>query len=165
MLEGGESFLEIGLGNGANLQNAAEKFRLVVGTDMLRIGSLVAQRSSGIEIIRADKASCFQKAAFDVVAFNPPYLPAASIQDQAIDGGPHGVEVPLEFLESAIAVTRPEGEVLVLLSSLSKFEMFAKYCTEHSLLVRQIAEKKLFFETLSVYVVKRNLRSSYEKSA
>jgi release factor glutamine methyltransferase len=151
----GASFLEIGLGSGINLKVAAEKFKLVVGTDILPLKSLLNQRSAQVEIIRADKATCFREAVFDLVAFNPPYLPSEIIADRSIDGGPHGVEIPIEFLESAMAVIKPNGKILALLSSLGVTEIFEKYCMDHSLISKTIAETKLFFETLTVYLITR----------
>jgi release factor glutamine methyltransferase len=151
----GDSFLEIGLGSGNNLKVATEKFRLIVGTDILPLKSLLNQRSAQVEIIRADKATCFREAVFDLVAFNPPYLPSEIITDWSIDGGPQGVEIPLEFLESAMAVLKPNGTVLLLLSSLGATEIFEKYCADNSLIAKKIAETKLFFETLTVYLITR----------
>jgi release factor glutamine methyltransferase len=154
-LEPGESFLEIGFGGGGNLLVAARKFRLVVGTDILPLRRVDSDLCAKAEIIITDKASCFRDYVFDVVAFNPPYLPSQSIEDKSIDGGPLGIEVPLDFLSSALNVLKEKGMILVLLSSLGTIDVFLKFCISHSLVADKIAERRLFFETLFVYIVSR----------
>lgn len=151
----GEAFLEIGIGNGENLSRAASKFSLVVGTDVMLPSKFPSDIPSNSEVVCADRATCFRDAVFDLVAFNPPYLPSETIEDVTVDGGPSGVEVPLKFMESALPVLRRNGKILILLSSLGSTERFSKYCRERSLVIRKVGEKKLFFETLTVYVVSR----------
>ena len=55
-------------------------------------------------LILADAASCFMDGCFDLVAFNPPYVPSGKIEDVAVDGGAEGTEVALRFLEEALRV-------------------------------------------------------------
>jgi release factor glutamine methyltransferase len=152
--DGGESFLEIGIGGGGNLVLAMGKFTFVVGTDIFSPAKFPSVPLDA-EIVCTDRATCFREAVFDLVAFNPPYLPSESIEDIAVDGGPSGADVPLKFLESALEVLKIGGKILVLLSSLGAIETFAKYCEKHSLITKKVAEKKLFFETLVVYAVSR----------
>ncbi|MDA4111263.1 MAG: hypothetical protein OK439_01895 [Thaumarchaeota archaeon] len=154
-LEGKDAFLEIGLGGGGNLLVAAEKFGFVVGTDIMTLTNLDSEVLSKAEVLVADKASCFRRGVFDVVVFNPPYLPSESIQDVTIDGGPRGVDVPIQFLTSALEVLKQDGKILVLLSSLGIIDDFLKLCSDHSLNVEKFAERELFFETLSVYLISR----------
>jgi release factor glutamine methyltransferase len=153
----GQSYLEIGVGNGGNLQAAQKKFDTVAGTDIASVA--YAKKSNPTsELVVADRASCFRPSTFDVVAFNPPYLPTATIVDKAVDGGEGGIEVPIRFLESAIEVIRNNGRVLVLLSSESKLDSFLDYCEKNSLAVNKLCEKKLFFETLVVFEIRKIFR-------
>ena len=79
-LDDTDSFLEIGAGNGGNLVRVKDKFRLVVGTDInLEIRSGF---SPVVQLVIADKVSCFRSSSFDLVAFNPPYVPSEGIKDQ-----------------------------------------------------------------------------------
>jgi len=164
-LDEGKLFLEIGFGGAENLRKvAAGKFEEVVGTDTLPIKNFPACVSPKIELLRADRATCFRDGVFDVVAFNPPYLPSDRIDDRAVDGGLHGMEIPLQFLDSAMRVVKREGKVLILLSSLSEKEIFSKYCSDNNLFEKKITEKKFFFETLTVYLVTRQERSTPQRS-
>ena len=151
--EGGESFLEIGVGNGGNIGWVADKFKLVVGTDIndLRVARTRAPEN---EFILADRATCFRELSFDVVAFNPPYVPSNEVIDKTVDGGPNGIEIPLEFLKSALKVIKRTGRILVLLSSEDSMNMFHDFCDEHDLSVRRLDERNLFFEKLVVYELK-----------
>ena len=88
---------------------------------------------------------------FDLVFFNPPYLPSATIEDEAVDGGPTGVEVPVSFLEEGLRVLREGGTIVALLSTEGDVESFLSHCSNLGLAVESVAEKRLFYETLSVF--------------
>ena len=151
-LVGGGTFLEIGVGNGGNQKFVKDKFNLVVGTDLVNLKE--AKRENPFaELIMADMASCFRSSSFDVVAFNPPYVPSETIVDRKVDGGPNGMEIPLGFLKSALEVIKKSGKILILLSSEDQMPLFRKFCEEHFLVSRRIAERKLFFETLTVFEI------------
>ena len=92
---------------------------------------------------------------FDVVFFNPPYLPSEVMEDEAVDGGPTGVEVPVSFLEDGLRVLREGGVVVALLSTEGDVGSFLTRCASLGLLVDPIAEKRLFYETLSVFRIRR----------
>src|SRR5271165_6374910 len=110
-----DSFLELGAGNGGNLLKAKEKFRLVVGTEINK--EVRKDFPSSVELIIADTASCFRAASFDVVAFNPPYVPSDEIVDKTTDGGRNGMEIPKKFLSSALEVLKKDGRILIVVSS------------------------------------------------
>ncbi len=151
-LELGKSFLEIGVGNGGNQWIVAEKFNLIVGTDIIDLRE-VKQSNPASEFIIADRATCFRSSVFDVVAFNPPYVPSETVVDKTVDGGPNGIEVPLEFLKSAIEVVKKSGKILILLSSDDSMPIFQAFCLKNNLNFEKIAEKKLFFETLAIFEI------------
>jgi release factor glutamine methyltransferase len=72
----GETCLEIGAGNGGNLLSLSERFDMVVGTDVVR-PDMDDWKEKGPSYVLADGGSCLKDAAFDLVAFNPPYLKTA----------------------------------------------------------------------------------------
>ena len=113
-LDGGGTFLEIGVGNGGNQRIVDEKFDLVVGTDILSLNE-TKHKNPNSELIVADRATCFRESVFDVVAFNPPYVPSSGIVDITVDGGQTGIEIPLQFLESASKAVKKTGKILMLL--------------------------------------------------
>ena len=146
----GFSCLEIGAGNGGNLIELAARFELAVGTDLVRPEKLEWRSRPG-DFVLADGASCFSDESFDLVAFNPPYLPSETIQDVAVDGGRGGIEVPLFFLKEALRVVKKGGRILMLLSSQNSVEEIRQECSKSSFKLSLVAEKRLFYEKLSVY--------------
>ncbi|HZW85660.1 MAG TPA: methyltransferase domain-containing protein [Nitrososphaerales archaeon] len=147
----GGACLEIGAGNGGGLRVLAKRFGLAVGTDLLR--PAMKDWSGEAEFVIADAASSFADSSFDFVAFNPPYL-REEIRDGTVDGGEH-LEVPFMFLKEALRVVKREGKVLMLLNQDVDVLALDELCRRGGFTVRKVAEKKLFFEVLSVYEASR----------
>jgi release factor glutamine methyltransferase len=150
-LEGrsGEGCLEIGAGNGGNLVQLAERFSLVVGTDLQR-PSMTDWKKAGANFVVADGGSCLREGLFDLVAFNPPYIPGP-IEDRAVDGGP-SLEVPKGFLREALRKVKKGGEVVFILNNEAKLEEFRQIALEGGFRLRPLASRKLFFEELTAYL-------------
>jgi release factor glutamine methyltransferase len=152
----GKSALEIGVGSGTILKVLRENYKIVVGTD-LDIGSLLycnENLSNDLMLACCDAASAF-KYRFDLIVFNPPYLPDDDNEkmDSAIHGGPCGVETALHFINSAISLLGDAGKMLILISSLSHSTKLDKLILQNKLKSREIREAKLFFETLTVFEI------------
>jgi len=145
----GKVCLEIGAGNGGNLIELEERFEVVVGTDII-LPDLDDWRA-GADFVLSDAAGCFREGIFDLIFFNPPYLPSDQFQDPAVDGGKDGLEVPLRFLRQALVLLRKGGRVLVLVSGEKQRAEIVKELDRNGLVVRKVAEKRLFYETLSIY--------------
>ena len=157
----GGSALEIGAGNGGNLVDLCGRFDLVVGTELVRpeMDDWVAK---GANFVLTDSASCLRDSAFDLVAFNPPYLKEA-VEDRAVDGGAD-LEVPKRFLRDAIRVVKPEGRIVFLLDQGADIEEFERICKPRGFRVHRIASARLFFEELSVYAADRAQRPGVDQS-
>lgn len=151
---GGESCLELGFGSGAILQALVPRFRMVVGTDILSVAQAAFAKGE-VEVVLADRATCFRNMSFDLVTFNPPYLPSENVQDTAVDGGKGGIEVPISFLREALRVVKPNGKVVLLLSDEGDIEGFREFCESEGLVVRQVASAGVFFENLLVFEISR----------
>lgn len=151
---GSGSCLEIGFGSGAVLQSLLPRFSLVVGTDITSSDQARAAKGSA-EVVLADRASCFREGTFDLVAFNPPYLPSGAIRDSTVDGGRGGIEVPMRFLDDALRVLKVDGRIVVLLSDHGDLKGFVSYCIDLGLSVRVTARDALFYESLVVYEIRR----------
>ena len=147
----GGRFLEIGAGNGGNLVEASKRFRSAVGTDIVR-PSMTDWKVAGADFVLADGASCVRGETFDVVAFNPPYLPE-EVEDPAVDGG-RELEVPRRMLEDALRAVRREGEVLFVLNDGADLAGFESSCSGAGFALRTADTEKLFFERLTVYSAK-----------
>ncbi|MDA4116449.1 MAG: hypothetical protein OK442_07840 [Thaumarchaeota archaeon] len=151
----GGSCLEIGFGSGTALSSVSGRFDLAVGTDVMGAEEARLAIRPRVELVLADRARCFRDRVFDLVFFNPPYLPSATVEDAAVDGGPTGLEVPLSFLEEGLRVLKDGGVVVALLSTEGDVRSFLARCTSLGLEVEPMAEKRLFYETLSVFAIRR----------
>ncbi len=78
------------------------------------------------EILRnkeSSKASNVGERKFDIIVFNPPYLPDEPLtSDIALDGGPDGRKTIERFLKDAPKFLNTHGRILLLESSLSNYE-------------------------------------------
>jgi release factor glutamine methyltransferase len=118
----GEKVLEIGCGSGSVSTALSHKAR-VLATD-INPHAVRTARHRGIDVIRADLLNgiCGQ---FDLVLFNPPYLPTTPDErmddwiEFALDGGPDGRSVIRRFLSQIGRVLAPGGRGLLLVSSLT----------------------------------------------
>jgi release factor glutamine methyltransferase len=150
-LEGrsGERCLEIGAGNGGTMVQLAGRFSLVVGTDLQR-PSMVDWKEAGTNFVVADCGSCLREGVFDLVAFNPPYIPGP-IEDRAVDGGP-SLEVPKRFLREALRKVKKGGDVVFILNDEARLEEFRQIALEGGFRLWALASSKLFFEELTAYL-------------
>lgn len=146
--------LEIGAGNGGGVAALSKRFGLSVGTDLQLPADQDEIGDSG-EFVLADSASCFRDEVFDLVAFNPPYLPSEGIADRTVDGGDGGVEVTLRFLEDAMRVSKREGKIVLLLSSDNSLGTIELTCRKRGYSMRLLDTGRFFYEVLSVYEVSR----------
>lgn len=154
--------MEIGFGSGVTLESVRSRFSRVVGTDIIPLKEARIARG-GAELILADAASCFRPGSFDLIWFNPPYLPSDGIEDRAVDGGAGGIEVPTHFLDEALRVLREDGRILVLLSEEGDIGRFRNLCLDRGLSVQEKSRRKLFYETLVVYEIRRRRPASGER--
>lgn len=148
--------LDVGTGSGfvgATLRE--ETGARVVGSDLNPIACRRAA-SRGIETVRADLVSPFRNGVFDVVTFNPPYLPADDrIDDQdwmevALAGGETGRAVVEPFLDDVGRVLTPDGVVYLLVSSLTGIDAVVERAGKRGFSSVVVSETSFPFETLVV---------------
>ena len=142
--------LEVGTGSGVVAEALAEEALCVVATD-LNPDAVRAARQRGVSAVRTDLAAALD-ARFDLVVFNPPYLPDEertpddALAD-ALGGGETGREVSERFLDSVPRVLAPDGRVFLVASSLSGTEDLEE---RKDYDVERIASERYFFEEVSV---------------
>jgi release factor glutamine methyltransferase len=125
----GDRFLEVGCGTGYVSLVAAAAGARATCTDANPHAVALARHNArqnglGLDAIAGDLLAGLA-GPFDVVAFNPPYLPTAPEDyvpgplNLAFDGGPDGNAVVLRFAAQLAALRPPPRCVLVVHSSLS----------------------------------------------
>ena len=152
----GKSVLDIGSGSGIQALAALKsKAKSVLATDIDEesINYLRSLNKNKLEIIKSNLFSKI-KGKFDLIIFNPPYLPQNAKEDKesakATTGGKKGDEIILRFLKQAKSHLNKEGIILLLLSSLTPKNRIEKILLSSKLKYTIISEKRLFFESLDV---------------
>jgi release factor glutamine methyltransferase len=148
--------LDIGTGSGVLGLCCVMRGAIVTATDSDE-GALrhvkTAARKLGIRLntLASDVFSNIT-GQFDVITFNPPYLPSTGYEDRTVDGGREGAAVAREFLENLGKHLKPGGVALLLLSSQNDP---ASIVAEHAEFDFSVAARRaFFFEELTVLSVK-----------
>lgn len=159
-VEEGDIFLDMGTGTGIIGIAAAMEGAMVYASDIeekaLRCALSNAERNGvDIEAIRSDMFSGI-RGKFDVVAFNPPYLPESGREYQgkeALESPEGGAYHIRRFIAEVPGFLKEGGRAYFVISShtaLDPSEIEG---------VRRIAEKHMFFENIYVFMLphKKNL--------
>jgi release factor glutamine methyltransferase len=91
---------------------------------------------------------------FDVIAFNPPYLPQElEERDERLEGGKKGYEVIARFLNHVSNYLKKDGKVLLLFSSFTNKRKVNELIRRNNLRFVELEKKHIFFEDLYVYYI------------
>ena len=153
----GNLALEIGTSSGIILKELSKNFRIVIGTD-IDFDSLKHLQSvlKNSRLICCDAATAIRNIEFDLIVTNPPYLPDnPNYVDRTIDGGPTGIEVSVHILASVLDKLSEKGKILIMVSSLSKKKKLESFISDNNLIMKQIAQKGLFYESLEIIEIMR----------
>jgi release factor glutamine methyltransferase len=151
----GDRVLDVGTGSGFVAAVAAEEGALVVGVDINPHACRQA-REQGIPAVRGNLTDPFGADCFDVVLFNPPYLPTPPDAEgddwleHALSGGEDGRAVVEPFLDDVGRVLAPGGVVLLLVSSLTGLDEVREFAAARGLSGEEVAGEKHAFERLVV---------------
>lgn len=155
--------LDMGSGSGILAVEAAKHAKQVVACDKnpeavkATKEAVSKSKADNVTVLRSDLFSAISDEKFDVIIFNPPYLPThPDARDLALDGGKRGYELLTRFLGEALTYLKPKGELLVVFSShtgKSRVEQeIAKLCLDNTIL----EEKKMWFEALYIASITRS---------
>ncbi|PIN89854.1 hypothetical protein COU57_05025 [Candidatus Pacearchaeota archaeon CG10_big_fil_rev_8_21_14_0_10_32_14] len=146
-------FLEIGVGSGIQLETALSsgiKNENIFGVD-INDDALYLCREKGFNVIKSALFSKISKSQkFDLIVFNPPYLPFNKF-DKLPDttGGIKGDETILKFLDQVKIHINPKGKILLLTSSFTPMKRINEKFVYFK--VEKMNEKKIFGESLFIW--------------
>lgn len=154
------SCLEIGIGKGYISKKLAKSCKFLIGTDInlsaiKSVRKLLAEEYEKgiIELVCCSSASAIN-TSFDLIVFNPPYLPSDKIDDYSIDGLKEGVEITKKFLKDSKRLLKSDGKIAFVISTLSNIDEIIKYTKSLGFSIKVKTKKKLFMEELIVFEAK-----------
>jgi len=144
--------LDVGTGSGILGLYAATQGAIVTVSDIddaaiRRVEKVAQSLRVTITTVVSDLFSKI-RGQFDVIMFNPPYLPSMVIEDATIDGGRKGRVLAEKFLRLLPRHLKKDGTVFLLLSSLNDPASLIRDHPEFSLAVAM--RRSFFFEELQV---------------
>lgn len=156
-VKAGEKVLDVGTGSGIQAQEARKYTDDVTAVDINpEVISHCKKKFDNIKVVESDLFSDIT-GKFDLILFNPPYLPNDSrVKDLALDGGKHGYELTERFLNGVSAHLNKNGKILLLFSSYTKKDKVDSFITNNCLKYKQIDMMKLDFEELYIYLIEKS---------
>lgn len=114
-----------------------------------------------VSVIRGDLITSIKlKPIFDIITFNPPYLPMNDLDKYVCEeelrtwcGGFNGRLLLDRFLDVFKNILKPSGEVLLLQSSLSDYKKTIDKLINMGFEISIISEKSFFYEKLYLFRV------------
>jgi len=163
--------LDMGTGSGILAIECARYAKHLVAVDINSGALKFAQenvRKRKIKNIEFRYSDLFSnvKGKFDLIIFNPPYLPRDRRleEDKDIEGGKKGYEIIERFLYDANNYLKKNGKILLLFSSLTDKNKVDEFIDQNLFRAKTLSKEKLFFETLYVYLIeKSNILTKLEK--
>jgi len=142
--------LDMGTGSGIQALAALEKTKDVLAVD-INENAVVHVRKLGVKAKVSDLFSDV-KGKFDLIIFNPPYLPEEKGRGEAaLSGGKKGHEVIERFLKEAKRYLEKDGNILLVASSLTGD--IEKTSKNLSYKIECLETESFFFERISVYLL------------
>jgi release factor glutamine methyltransferase len=152
----GKRVLDVGTGSGILALYCAMHGADVTAGDIDR--EAIEQASQAAVELGVQINACFSDlfsnidARFDLILFNPPYLPSLEVADISTDGGPRGTMLVTRFLEELPSHFAHGAEAYLLLSSIN--DPPSVQLRHENLEFGVVARKTLFFEELQVLRVR-----------
>ena len=159
-VKNGMKALDMGTGSGVIVEALLKETGDVTGSDVNPYA--VDYCSKKYPKARFIQSNLFEnvKGKFDVITFNPPYLPEDKREDLETalmtTGAPEGHELLLKFMKQARKHLTPKGFIITLFSTLTKPDVVFKKTQEMGYEHEVLSTKKLFFEEL--YCVRFSLK-------
>lgn len=144
--------LDMGTGSGYLMEIALSKTKMVKGVDIDKDAVRFCKNKS-LDVIYSDLFSNV-KEKFDVIIFNPPYLPQDENMKKHKDlfGGKYGWEIIERFFKNVGKYLNKNGEILILFSSLTNKEKVDSIIKQNKFRFEELESKNVgLMEKLFVY--------------
>lgn len=148
--------LDVGTGSGyVGARLAGATGARAIGIDVNPLACRRA-RKHGVEPVVGDLVAPFRDGTFEVVVFNPPYLPADATAawddwfEVAVTGGETGREVIERFLDQVGRVLAPDGVVYLIVSSYTGVDAVVEFAAVRGFSAVALADASFPGETLTV---------------
>jgi release factor glutamine methyltransferase len=160
----GERVLDMGTGCGIQGIIAAKMGSVVTSSDISDAALKCARKNAKLNEVNITfvKSDLFKgvEGEFDLVMFNPPYLPAEPGNkndeiERSLAGGKTGSETTLMFLKELKNHLSHDGRALLVTSTLSIPEIPQDFFAGYDLRSEIIDKKPLFFEKLYLFMLRR----------
>ena len=158
----GMRVLEIGTGTGFVSSVLLANINVDLTATDINPHAAKCAKSNDIEVIRTDMFNGLKaKSYFDIVIFNPPYLPTSEDEkvpgwlNYAFDGGRDGRDAVERFLDQVCDYLVSGGVILLLVSSLTGIEYVSSRMDALGFDVEIVGREKCSFEELVVLMGKR----------
>ncbi|MDO8627858.1 MAG: methyltransferase [Candidatus Diapherotrites archaeon] len=153
----GKTVLDLGCGTGIQGINASQKGAksiLSVDVNKKALENVLENcKNLGIKNISVRESNLFEqiREKFDIIVFNPPYLPSEEIEVPELDGGKDGIELTEKFISQAGKHLNSKGICFLLVSSLNDFSKVEKLINQAGFKFEILGQEKFFFEELRIY--------------
>lgn len=160
-VENGDEVLDVGTGTGILALIAARSGKNATGIDInknaVRLARLNAKKNeiTNVNFLQSDLFENVGEKRFDLIVFNPPYLPSGNTKIQVKgseqwDGGENGREIVRNFSEEVGKCLKGKSRVLLLISSIANLQEVEKLFRKRNFEVEIMDERKIPWEKLYV---------------
>jgi release factor glutamine methyltransferase len=155
------SILDMGSGSGIQAQTCKDLGFTNIITADINQEVIEHLKKQGLKTIQTDLFSNInKKQKFDLIIFNPPYLPEDKREPEdsklVTTAGKKGYEIIIKFLKQAKLHLNKKGKIFLLFSSLSKPNIIKNKTKVLGYTMSLLAKQKIPFEELYVYEIKIN---------
>lgn len=155
----GKKVLDVGAGSGIQGDCALRNGALSVL--FLDVDEEVVEylEMKGYDVVESDLFNKI-KGKFELIIFNPPYLPEDEREDgessKSTSGGEKGDEIIVRFLDEVGEHLEEDGKVLLVVSSLTPLSEIEKVMGANGMEKKVLGSERVFMEGLEVWEIRKS---------